>query len=171
VPAPIPRCRSRWLASAARFWCRRRAALRSRVPQWRQCRSEERRVQVDSGARIHADGCVRVRRRRRSGSWVAVGQTRRAAHLCQGVPTTTGEAESNRSRQGLPGVHEASCGVRLRSEAAALSRLDNGLGLSDSHVAKHSSRNSGSWPLVAREGTVTAMAPIACWGASPRRAS
>jgi hypothetical protein len=63
---------------------------------------------------------------------VAVGQTRRAAHLCQGVPTTTGEAESNRSRQGLPGVHEASCGVRLRSEAAALSRLDNGLGLSDS---------------------------------------
>jgi hypothetical protein len=70
---------------------------------------------------------------------VAVGQTRRAAHLCQGVPTTTGEAESNRSRQGLPGVHEASCGVRLRSEAAALSRLDNGLGLSDSHLAKQAS--------------------------------
>jgi len=42
VPAPIPRCRSRWLASAARFWCRRRAALRSRVPQWRQWGSEIR---------------------------------------------------------------------------------------------------------------------------------
>jgi hypothetical protein len=67
---------------------------------------------------------------------VAVGQTRRAAHLCQGVPTTTGEAESNRSRQGLPGVHEASCDVGLRSEAAALSRLDNGLGLPDSHNGK-----------------------------------
>jgi hypothetical protein len=33
----------------------------------------------------------------------------------------------------LPGVHEASCDVGLRSEAAALSRLANGLGLPDSH--------------------------------------
>jgi hypothetical protein len=36
------------------------------------------------------------------------------------VPTTTGEAESNRSRQGLAGVHEASCDVGLRSEASRL---------------------------------------------------
>jgi hypothetical protein len=33
LPEPLAR------ASAARFWCRRRAALRSRVPQWRRCGS------------------------------------------------------------------------------------------------------------------------------------
>jgi hypothetical protein len=39
IPAPVARCWSRWIAPRARFWCRRRAALRSRVPQWRQTRS------------------------------------------------------------------------------------------------------------------------------------
>jgi hypothetical protein len=62
--------RSSWRRLASPLLCQRPgAAAACRWPRRRHCRSEERRVQVDSGARIHADGCVRVRRRRRSGSW------------------------------------------------------------------------------------------------------
>lgn len=75
---------------------------------------------------------------------VAVGQTRRPANFCHDVPTTTGEAESNRSRQGLADAHEASCDVGLWSEAAALSRIDKGLGLSDSHRHTRVRRRRGA---------------------------